>query len=131
MLKRDEHFVCKLKNLIYGLKQVFRHWHMKFDMVRTSFGLVENVVNRCIYLKIYIINFAFLFFMSKTFFQQVVTEVCLKNAFLLEDFEMNDLGQAYIVLGQKLIMIEVVVIWNVAESLCKPYLETIYYKNCS
>ena len=44
--------VCKLKRSIYGLKQASRQWYLKFNDVITSFGFKENIVDRCIYLKV-------------------------------------------------------------------------------
>ena len=46
------HFVCKLKNSIYGLKQASRQWYLKFHSVISSFGFVENNMDRCIYHKV-------------------------------------------------------------------------------
>nr|KYP46270.1 Retrovirus-related Pol polyprotein from transposon TNT 1-94 [Cajanus cajan] len=47
-----EHMVCKLKKSIYGLKQASRQWYLKFNDTIVSFGFKENIVDRCIYLKI-------------------------------------------------------------------------------
>ena len=44
--------VCKLKKLIYGLKQSLRQWYIKLDEVIITNGFKENVVNRCIYMKV-------------------------------------------------------------------------------
>ncbi|PKI69118.1 hypothetical protein CRG98_010473 [Punica granatum] len=48
----DSHKVCRLKKSIYGLKQASRQWYLKFHKVITSFGLFENLVDQCIYLKV-------------------------------------------------------------------------------
>lgn len=48
----EEQHVCKLKKSIYGLKQASRQWYLKFDRVITSHGFKENVVDKCIYLKV-------------------------------------------------------------------------------
>ena len=55
-----EHMMCKLKNSIYGLKQASRQWYLKFNDIITSFGFKENIVNRCIYLKVSGSKFIFL-----------------------------------------------------------------------
>lgn len=45
----NEHWVCKLNKSIYGLKQVSRQWHKKFDQVVTAAGFTENKIDNCIY----------------------------------------------------------------------------------
>ena len=47
-----ENMVCKLKKSIYGLKQASRQWYLKFNDTITSYGFVENTVDRCIYMKV-------------------------------------------------------------------------------
>ena len=47
-----EHMVCKLKKSIYGLKQAFRQWYLKFDEVVIINGLKENIVDQYIYMKV-------------------------------------------------------------------------------
>jgi len=44
--------VCKLKKAIYGLKQASIQWYLKFNDTITSYGFVEVIVDRCIYMKI-------------------------------------------------------------------------------
>ena len=47
-----DHMVCKLQKSIYGLKQAFRQWHLKFDEIVTANGFKENIVDQCIYMKV-------------------------------------------------------------------------------
>ena len=47
-----EHLVCKLKKSVYGLKQTSYQWYFKFHEVISSFGVVENIMNQCIYQKV-------------------------------------------------------------------------------
>lgn len=46
---------------LYGLKQAFRQWFLKFDQYVTSFGSKATVVYQCIYLKGGGVNFFFFF----------------------------------------------------------------------
>jgi len=52
--------VCKLKRSIYGLKQASRQWYLKFNDIIVSFGFKENIVDRCIYLRVSGSKFIFL-----------------------------------------------------------------------
>ena len=45
-----EHMVCKLKKLIYSLKQASRQWYLKFNDTIVSFGFKENTIDQCIYI---------------------------------------------------------------------------------
>ena len=100
-VKGKEDMVCKLKRSIYGLKQASRQWYLKFNDTITSFGFKENIVDRCIYLKISGSKFIFLVL--------YVDDVLLatndlglmhdtKN-FLSNNFEMKDMGEASYVIG--------------------------------
>ena len=46
--KNGTNLVCKLKMLIYGLKQASQQRYMKFHNVITSFGFEENIVDQYI-----------------------------------------------------------------------------------
>ena len=72
-----KHLVCKLKKSIYGLKQAFRQWYLKFHDVISSFGFLENIMDQCIYIKKSVeIRFGFLFCMWMTFYLQPIIRVC-------------------------------------------------------
>ena len=43
-----EQLVCKLRESIYGLKQASQQWYLKFNNTITSYGFIENTVDRCI-----------------------------------------------------------------------------------
>ena len=96
-----EHMVCKLKRLIYGLKQASRQWYLKFNDTIVSFGFKENTIDQCIYLKVSGSKFIFLIL--------CVDDILLANndlgllsetnMFLSNNFEMKDMSEAYYVIG--------------------------------
>nr|GEY52841.1 zinc finger, CCHC-type [Tanacetum cinerariifolium] len=45
----NEHKLCKLVKLLYGLKQVPKQWHQKFDEVVLSSGFHLNQSDKCVY----------------------------------------------------------------------------------
>ena len=89
--------VCKLNKSIYGLKQAFRQWYLKFNDTITSFRFKENTVDRCIYLKVSGSKFIFLIL--------YVDDILLASSdlgllhttkkFLSENFEMKVLAQGF------------------------------------
>ena len=93
--------MCELKKSIYGLKQAFRQWYLKFDEVITSLGFVENKVDHCIYLKTSGSKFIFLvLYVDDTLLASNDVNLLHENkALLSKTFEMKDLGDASFVLG--------------------------------
>jgi hypothetical protein len=49
VVKGEERKVCKLLKSLYGLKQVPKQWHKKFDRTLTSVGFVVNEADKCVY----------------------------------------------------------------------------------
>ena len=48
-----DHMVCEFQKSIYGLKQAFRQWYLKFYKVVTTNGFKENIIiDQCIYIKV-------------------------------------------------------------------------------
>jgi hypothetical protein len=100
-----EHLVCKLKKSIYGLKQASRQWYLKFNNTVTSFGFKENIVDRCIYLKVSGSKFIFLILYVDNILLSSNDLGLLfdtKN-FLSKNFEMKDMGEAHYVIGIEII----------------------------
>ena len=44
--------VCKLMRSIYGSKQIFRSWNIRFHMTVKEFGFIKNTDEPCVYKKI-------------------------------------------------------------------------------
>jgi hypothetical protein len=97
----DAEKVCKLKKSIYGLKQASRQWFLKFDAVITSFGFEENKLDECVYSKINGSNFIFLVLYVDDILLASSDMGLLKatKKFLMECFDMKDMGEAHYVLG--------------------------------
>jgi hypothetical protein len=49
VVKCQEDKVCKLVKSLYGLKQAFKQWHEKFDVILISAGFSVNKADRCVY----------------------------------------------------------------------------------
>ncbi|PKI70159.1 hypothetical protein CRG98_009447, partial [Punica granatum] len=43
--------VCKLQRSIYGLKQAFRSWNLRFDDAIKEFGFIKSEDEPCVYKK--------------------------------------------------------------------------------
>ena len=43
--------VCKLQRSIYGLKQTYKNWNLRFDEIIKAFGFIQNVEEFCVYKK--------------------------------------------------------------------------------
>ena len=93
--------VCKLKRSIYGLKQASRQWYLKFNDVITSFGFKENIVDRCIYLKVSGSKIMFLVLYVDDILLATNDLGMMKSTknFLSKNFEMKDMGEANYVIG--------------------------------
>ena len=93
--------VCKLKKSIYGLKQASRQWYYKFHNVIISFGFEANLVDECIYLKFCGSKFVFLVLYVDDILlaSNDINMLHETKKFLMNNFEMKDLGDASFVLG--------------------------------
>ena len=97
----QENLVCKLKKSIYGLKQASRQWYLKFNDTITSYGFVENTVDRCIYMKISGSKFIILVLYVDDILLAANDMGLLHDVkkFLSETFEMKDMNEASYVIG--------------------------------
>ena len=93
--REGEHLVCKLKKSIYGLKQASCQWYYKFYGVSTSFGFVENPMDKCIYQKVSGSKTCFLATNDKGMMHGV-------KQFLSTNFDMKDMGETSYVISIKI-----------------------------
>jgi hypothetical protein len=100
-VKGKEHMWCHLMKSIYGLKQVSRQWHLKFDETIRSFGFKENEDDNCIYAKFRNgkIIFLILYVDDILLASSDVSLLLETKRFLSSNFDMKDLGEASFVLG--------------------------------
>ena len=103
-----EYMVCKLKKSIYELKQASKQWYLKFSDTITSFGFKENIVDRCIYLKVSGSKFIFLILYVDDILLATNDVGLLSETkkFLSNSFEMKDMGEAYYVIGIEIFVID-------------------------
>ncbi|RDX74089.1 hypothetical protein CR513_46198, partial [Mucuna pruriens] len=96
-----ESLVCKLKKSIYGLKQDSRQWYLKFNDTITSYGFVENIIDRCIYMKVSGSRFIILVLYVDDILLVTTNVAMLHNVkkFLSSNFEMKDMDEASYVIG--------------------------------
>jgi hypothetical protein len=101
----QERKVCKLLKSLYGLKQAPKQCHEKFERTLTYVGFVVNEADKCVYYRhgggegfvlcLYV-NGILIFGTSLKVIEEIKT-------FLSQCFEMNDLGEADIILNIKLL----------------------------
>nr|GEX53146.1 zinc finger, CCHC-type [Tanacetum cinerariifolium] len=101
----NEHKVCKLVKSLYGLKQAPKQWHQKFDDVMLSSDFHLNQSDKCVYSKFddsgkgVIIC---LYVDDMLIFSTNQNQVDKTKKFLSSRFSMNDMEEAYVILGIKI-----------------------------
>ena len=100
-----EHLVCKLNKSIYGLKQASRQWYLKFDRIITQNGFKENIVDRCIYLRVIGSSYIFLvLYVDDILLASNDSDLLIETKHMLSThFDMKDLSEASYVLGIKIL----------------------------
>ena len=102
--KGQERKVCKLKRLIYGLKQSSRQWYLRFHQAVMSYGFAMTEEDHCVYIKRSKGNFVILSLYvddillagnDKSFVMAI-------KEWLSSNFEMKDMGEAAYILGVKI-----------------------------
>ena len=98
-LKKERNTWCvvNLRNQYMASKQCY----LKFNDTITSFGFKENIVDRCIYLKVSGSKFIFLILYVDDILlaTNVLGLLSETNKFLSNNFEIKDMGEAYYVIG--------------------------------
>ncbi|KAK4847407.1 hypothetical protein QYF36_001527 [Acer negundo] len=103
--KSQEERVCKLQKSIYGLKQAYRSWNIKFDQAMKGFGFIQNLNEPCVYKRIKGDKLVFLILYVDDILLigndiGVLTSV---KEWLAKQFDMKDLGEASYIIGIQVI----------------------------
>ena len=104
IVKNQEHIVCKLKRSIYGLKQAFRSWNIKFEQAIKLFGFEQNLDESCVYKRYRdkVVMFLVLYVDDILLIGNDVEVMSSVKVWLSSQFDMKDLGEANFILGIKL-----------------------------
>lgn len=65
-MQKYEEFSMQVEEINYKLKQGSRQWVLKFDQVIMSFGLVGNVVDKCLYARLVKVSYFLVFYFNDT-----------------------------------------------------------------
>ena len=97
----QENKVCKLLKSIYGLKQAFRSWNIRFDQAVKTYGFEQNVDEPCVYKHFKDKKVVFLVLYVDDIFLIGNDTVVLTSVkvWLAKQFDMKDLGEANFVIG--------------------------------
>jgi len=103
--KGQEGMVCKSLKSLYGLKQVPKQWHEKFDRTLTSAGFVANEADKCVYYRFGGVEgvILYLYVDDILIFGTSLNVIKELNEFLSQCFEMKALGEADVILNIKLV----------------------------
>ena len=105
IVEGQEQKVCKLLRSIYGLKQASRSWNLRFDETIKTFGFEQNVDEPCVYkyIKETKVVFLVLYVDDILLIGNDIELLSDVKKWLVEKFQMKDLGQASYVLGIQII----------------------------
>ena len=105
IVEGQEQKVCKLLRSIYGLKQASRSWNLRFDETIKTFGFEQNVDEPCVYkyIKETKVVFLVLYVDDILLIGNDIGLLSDVKKWLVEKFQMKDLGQASYVLGIQII----------------------------
>ena len=96
--------VCKLQRSIYGLKQAYRSWNIRFDETIKDFGFLQNLDEPCVYKKTRgsAVVFLVLYVDDILLIGNDVSVLQSVKIWLSKNFSMKDLGEATYILGIKI-----------------------------
>jgi hypothetical protein len=99
-----ERKVCHLKRSIYGLKQSFRQWYLRFHDSITSFGFTMIEEDHCVYLKRSNKNILILSLYADDILLagDDMDSIVTTKKWLSFTFDMKDMGEVNFVLGIKI-----------------------------
>jgi hypothetical protein len=105
VVEGHEDKVCKLYKSLYGLKEAPKQWHEKFNLTLISAGFSVNEADRCVY---YCYGggrgvILFLYVDDTLIFSTSLDVIYKVKAFLCQNFDMKDLGEADVILNSRLI----------------------------
>ena len=105
IVEGQEQKVCKLLRSIYGLKQASRSWNLRFDETIKTFSFEQNVDEPCVYkyIKETKVVFLVLYVDDILLIGNDIGLLSDVKKWLVEKFQMKDLGQASYVLGIQII----------------------------
>ena len=105
IVEGQEQKVCKLLRSIYGLKQASRSWNLRFDETIKTFGFEQNVDEPCVYkyIKETKVVFLVLYVDDILLIGNDIGLLSDVKKWLVEKFQMKDLGQTSYVFGIQII----------------------------
>ena len=105
IVEGQEQKVCKLLRSIYRLKQASRSWNLRFDETIKTFGFEQNIDVPCVYkyIKETKVVFLVLYVADILLIENDIGLLSDVKKWLVEKFQMKDLGQASYVLGIQII----------------------------
>ncbi|KAL0332846.1 UNVERIFIED_CONTAM: Retrovirus-related Pol polyprotein from transposon TNT 1-94 [Sesamum calycinum] len=100
-----EHLVCKLKKLLYRLKQSQRQWYKRFDSYMLQIGYKGSEYDCCVYVKSLDDGssiFLLLYVDDMLIAAKNMYDVLALKALLRQEFDMKDLGAVTKILGMEI-----------------------------
>ena len=125
--KGNDQLVCKLKKILWGLKQAPRQWYRKFDSFMTDHGYSKTTSDHCVFVKKYPDgNFIIilLYVDDMLIMGQDMSKISKLKLELSKSFAIKDLGPAKQILGIRIVRDRSLeLIWLSQENYIKKVLE--------